>query len=395
MTAGGRKPRAAIVGVGETPVGRVEACNSVELSARAAVAAINDAGLRACDIDGLMCGGSLMDGMFMYNARMANYLGIRPTYASMIPLGGAAFGHAIIEAGLAIDAGLCRNVLVVAGEPLLSGVGGKRAITLFGSFQDADYELPYGFVMPAIYAMAACRHMRQYGTTPEQLAQVAVSARKHASANPLAQYRTPLTIDEVLEAPRVATPLGVYDCSPISDGAGAFVVTSADAARHSAAQPVFVLGAGEGHQYEYCSPKRDLTLSGAAISSPKAFQEAGLTPADVDVAQIYDCFSITLLVSLEDLGFCAKGEGGTFVEGGRIEVGGALPVNTHGGLLSHGHPGVPGGIFHVIEGVKQLRQEVEDTRRVPGCRVCLVHGNSGVLRDSVTLLLGHRSLVMS
>ncbi len=173
------------------------------------------------------------------------------------------------------------------------------------------------------------------------------------------------------------------------------MVTSADAARHSAAQPVFVLGAGEGHQYEYCSPKRDLTLSGAAISSPKAFQEAGLTPADVDVAQIYDCFSITLLVSLEDLGFCAKGEGGTFVEGGRIEVGGALPVNTHGGLLSHGHPGVPGGIFHVIEGVKQLRQEVEDTRRVPGCRVCLVHGNSGVLRDSVTLLLGHRSLVMS
>ena len=384
----GQGPRLAIVGVGETPVGRLECGGSLELSARAAVAAVKDSGLEPKDIDGLLCGGSLIDGMFMYNARLANYLGIQPMYASMIPLGGAAFGHAIMEAENAIKAGLCRHVLVVAGDPLLSQVGSKRAISMFGSFQDADYELPYGYIMPAAYAMVARRHMHEYGTTPEQLAQVAVSARRHASANPLAQYRDPLDIQDVLDAPRVATPLGVYYCSPISDGAGAFVVSSAERARHLTPRAVRVLGVGEGHQWEYSSPKRVLTSSGAAISAPKAFAQAGLTPDDCDAAQIYDCFTITVVVSLEDLGFCAKGEGGAFVEGGRIEVGGELPVNTHGGLLSHGHPGAPAGIFHVIEAVKQLRGEVEEERLMENCQVCLVHGNSGVLRDSVTLILG-------
>jgi len=383
-------PGIAIVGVGETPVGRIPGSDSFELARLAAARALRDAGLGPADIDGLFCGGSLVDDMYMYGARLAARLRVAPRYSTVLPLGGSSFCHAIIEAGLVIEAGLAETILVVAGDTLLSGLGAQTAINRFDTFQDARRERPYGFMMPAIYAMVARRHMELFGTTREQLAQVAVAARRHAALNPLAQYRRPLSMSDVVGAATVATPLGLFDCSPISDGAGAFVVTSVRRARELAKPPVYVLAAAEAHTLEYDNPDRELTDSAAGVAGRAVFAAAGLTPRDVDLAEIYDCFTITVLVTLEDLGFCAKGESGSFVERGAIELGGVLPVNTHGGLLSHGHPGTPAGIFHLIEAVKQLRREVEPERQVERAEVALVSGNSGVLRDSVVVLVGNR-----
>ena len=383
----------AIVGVGETAVGRISGFDSFGLAQLAATRALQDAGLGLADVDGLFCGGSLVDDMYMYGARLAANLRIAPRYTTVLPLGGSSFCHAIIEAGLVIDAGLAETILVVAADPLLSSLGAQGAIDRFDAFQDMRREKPYGFMMPAIYAMVARRHMEMFGTTREQLALVAVAARRHAALNPLAHYRRLLSIPDVVAAATVATPLGLFDCSPISDGAGAFVVTSTRRALELAKLPVHVLAAAEAHALEYDNPGRELTDSAAVTAGREVFAATGLEPKDVDLAEIYDCFTITVLVTLEDLGFCPKGESGRFVEGGSIELDGLLPVNTHGGLLSHGHPGTPAGIFHIIEAVKQLRREVEPERQVVRAEVALVSGNSGVLRDAGVVLLSTQRLV--
>lgn len=384
----GLRGNTAIVGIGETQVGRLPGANSFEMAGLVAARAVEDAGLTMDEIDGLICGGSLVDDMYMYAARLGARLGIAPGYSTVLPLGGSTFCHAIIEAELVLGAGLAKAVLVIAADYLLSGLGPQGSIDRFEAFQDPELERPYGFMMPAVYAMAARRHMLLYGTTREQLAQVAVSARRHAGLNPLAHYRKPLSLSDVVSAPEVATPLGLFDCSPISDGAGAFIVVAADRAGDCAKKPVYVLGAAEAHAHEYSSRLREITQSAIGPCGRDAFDATGLSPADVGFAEIYDCFTITTLVTLEDLGFCAKGEGGAFVEAGNIELGGELPVNTHGGLLSHGHPGSPAGIFHIVEAVKQIRREVEPVRQVSTPLVGLVSGNSGMLRDMAVLLLG-------
>jgi acetyl-CoA acetyltransferase len=387
----GLRGRTAIVGIGETPVGRLQGSSSFEMASLVAGQAIEDAGLTLEEVDGLICGGSLVDDTYMYAARLAARLGVAPQYSTVLPLGGSTFCHALIEAELVIGAGLAHTVLVVAADRLLSGLGPQGSINRFEAFQDPDLERPYGFMMPAVYAMAARRHMHLYGTTREQLAQVAVSARRHAGLNPLAQYRRPLSILDVVTAPEVASPLGLFDCSPISDGAGAFIVVAGDRARSLAKKPVYVLGAAEAHAHEYSNGQREITQSPMEPCGKAVFGATGLHPSDVDFAEIYDCFTITVLVTLEDLGFCPKGEVGAFVEGGTIELGGLLPVNTHGGLLSHGHPGTPAGIFHVIEAVKQIRREVEPERQVTAPRIGLVSGNSGMLRDMAAVLLGEQN----
>lgn len=384
----GLRGSTAIVGVGETAVGHLPGRDSFDLACEVAKKAAEDAGLTLGQIDGLLCGGSLVDDMYMYAARLAARLGIAPAYSSVLPIGGSAFCHAIIEAELIIRAGLASNVLVVAADYLLSGLGPRESVDRFEAFQDASTERPYGFTMPAIYAMAARRHMHLFGTTREQLAQVAVSARRHASLNPLAHYRKPLSLSDVVSAPVVADPLGVFDCSPISDGGGAFIVAAGERADAGPSQPVYVLAAAEGHVLEYSHPLREITNSATASAGRDAFLAAGLKPDDVDFAELYDCFTITTIITIEDLGFCSKGEGGLFVESGRIELGGVLPVNTHGGLLSHGHPGASAGIFHIIEAVKQIRRTVPPERQVPTCSVGLVSGNSGMLRDMAVVLLG-------
>jgi acetyl-CoA acetyltransferase len=243
----------------------------------------------------------------------------------------------------------------------------KPPLVMFGSYNERMYmaeggsahpqfEVPYGPLVPSLYALVAQRHMHEYGTTPEQLAEVAVTIRKHASLNPNAHKRELITVDDVLKSRMITSPLHIFDCAIVSDGAAACIVTSADRARDLKARPVHLLGQGYGLRHSHIGDT-ELTTTGAVDSGRDAFRTAGLTPADVDVAQIYDCFTITVIVELEDLGFCKKGEGGAFVENGRIGLGGALPITTHGGLLSGGHPGLGGGFFHVVEAVRQIRGE--------------------------------------
>lgn len=379
----------ALVGVAETPVGKIPGRDSMQIYAELAVAAARDAGLEKDDIDGLITGGTFIRNVFMHNAVVSEYLRMRPRYSTGLVMGGGvSWAHALGEACNAINAGVCHTVLVMAADPFLT-VCARTAIDLMAEFFDPQYELPLGFVTPAMFAFAARRHMLEYGTTTEQLAQVAVSERRNASLNPLAQFRKPITVEDVLNSRMICSPLHLLDCSPISDGGGAFIVTSGERARSLRKAPVYVHGYGEAHELEYTDPMRDITTSAAVRSGRDAYAAAGLGPEDMDFAEIYDCFTITMLVHLESLGFCPRGQGGAFVEGGRLEVDGAFPTNTHGGLLSHGHPGVPAGIFHIIEAVKQMRREVEPERQVARTNACLVHGNSALFRDAATAILGN------
>lgn len=251
-----------------------------------------------------------------------------------------------------------------------------------------EWDIPYGFGTPASsYSLAAMRHMTEYGTTSEQLAEIAVSTRRWASMNPRARYRDPLTVDDVLASPMVAAPLHKLDCCLVTDGAGAIVLTRADRARDLARDPVYVLGTGTSHTHAMSiSQMPDLTVTAGAVSGPKAFAMAGLSPSDVDVVETYDSFTITVLLALEDLGFCAKGEGGEFVAEGRLGPGGSTPTNTNGGGLSYTHPGMY-GMFLLVEAVRQLRGAAGD-RQVPDAKVAVAHGCGGVLSSTSTVVLG-------
>jgi acetyl-CoA acetyltransferase len=286
------------------------------------------------------------------------------------------------HARAAIAAGLCEVALIAYGSTQRL-VGRSSA-----SVQELDpWEAHFRPPMPvSAYALAASRHMHEFGTTREQLAAVAVAARAWAARNPLAWSREPLTIAGVLDARMVADPLTVRDCCLVTDGGAAVVLTSAERARALATEPVLVLGAGSAHSHRHITGMPSLTRTAAAESGARAFAQARLTPADVDVAQLYDAFTITPILFLEDLGFCAKGDGGPFAASGAIAPGGSLPVNTNGGGLSYTHPGMY-GLHALVEGVRQLRGACGD-RQVAGCEVALVHGNGGVLSSQATLVLG-------
>jgi acetyl-CoA acetyltransferase len=250
-----------------------------------------------------------------------------------------------------------------------------------------EWETPYGSMMPMTsYALAANRHMAQFGTTSEQLAKIAVDTRRWATMNPRARHQEPITVDDVLASPMSASPLHQLDCCLVTDGAGAYVLTSAERARDLAQPPVYVLGAGSGMDHWIISQMPDLTVTPGAISGPAAFAHAGIMPADVDVLMAYDSFTITALLHLEDLGFCAKGEGGAFVEDGRLGPGGALPMNTNGGGLSYTHPGQY-GMFLLVEATRQLRGECGE-RQVDGAEIAVAHGCGGVLSATGTIVLG-------
>jgi acetyl-CoA acetyltransferase len=282
-------------------------------------------------------------------------------------------------------------VVVYAATPKSSfkrggpGFGSRQAAP--GPTPGAEWELPYGLRLPmGAYALAASRHMHEFGTTSEQLAQIAVDTRRWATMNPRARLRDPIEIDDVLGSPMVASPLHKLDCCLVTDGAGAVVLTSAERARHLRKPPALVLGTGTCTTHTMISQMPDLTTTGATVSGPLAFAAAGLGPAEVDVAQIYDSFTITVLLLLEDLGFCPKGEGGGFVADGLLGPGGALPTNTSGGGLAYTHPGMF-GIFLLVEAVRQLRGEC-GPRQVPGAEVALAHGSGGVLSAMSTVILG-------
>jgi len=374
---------AAIVGVADavSPTGELDTRGRV-LEAAMIGEALDDAGLTLADVDGICCSGLA--------AGIAEYLDIHPKFVEGTFVGGSSFEVHVEHAAAAIATGLCEVVVgVYASTPRQDRRLGPSAPSYgpMGPDVGGEWETPYGTRMPMTsYALAASRHMAQYGTTSEQLAQIAVDTRRWAELNPRARYRDPLTVDEVLASPMLVSPLHQLDCCLVTDGAGAYVLTSADRARDLARPPVYVLGAATGLDHWVISQMPDLTVTPGAISGPAAFAHAGIAPDDVDVLEAYDSFTITALLHLEDLGFCAKGEGGAFVEDGKLGPGGALPMNTNGGGLSYTHPGQY-GMFLLVEAARQLRGEA-GPRQVAGAEVAVAHGCGGVLSATGTVVLG-------
>ncbi|HEU5321722.1 MAG TPA: thiolase domain-containing protein, partial [Methylomirabilota bacterium] len=313
---------------------------------------------------------------------------LKVRYVDGTTIGGASFVAHVNHAAAAIAQGRCRVALITYGSTARSsGVAVGTRERIAGDYAD-QFEAIHGTSTIGLYALVARRHMHVYGTTSEQLAAIAVACRRHAGLNPHALYRDPITVADVLASPVVSSPLHLLDCCVITDGGGAVVVVHPDLARDLRRPGVRLLGSAEAVAHT-AAGRRDYLVSGAAQTGPRALAEAGVGHDDVDMAMIYDSFTITVLVTLEDLGFCPKGEGGRFVEKGRLELGGALPINTDGGGLSSNHPGMR-GIFLVVEAVRQLRGEAGE-RQVPGCRVALVHGTGGALgsrHSSATLVLG-------
>jgi len=382
--------KAAIVGAADTEVGCVAGMGATDLCVDAILRALADAGIRKDAVDGLVTCNSMAE-PFLYHAEaMAEYLQIFPRYCISVGAGGGTTFTALHQAASAIASGICTTVVIAMADSLRSGLSRERALAMQSSSGHPEFERPYGAPVPAYYALIARAHMHEFGTTPEQLAAVAVSARKHAALNPAAQMRTPITIGDVLASRLIADPLHLLDCSLVSDGGAAIVLTSAERARDFPHPPVYLLGAGEGHSHEHISQARSLTTSAAAEAGRSAYAMAGIGPRDVDLAQLYDCFTPVVIIELEDLGFCAKGEGGPFVAAGTIGPGGALPVNTHGGMLSHCHPGNPGSMFALTEAVLQLRRQAGE-RQLPKADIALVHGQGGIMSSHCTILLGREA----
>ena len=383
MAEPGRKY--CIVGIGESELGQVPQATSLDLTVRAAVRALADAGLTPHQVDGCLSKPPYQEPTFLFTDHLAAVLGLRLRYGHDLHAGGCTPILAAANAVRALEAGLCHTVLVAFGENMLTQSKAPRPTHGKLHWGYEDWEEPFDLVgPPAGYALAARRHMHCYGTTAEQLGIIAVTQRRHALLNEGAQMRRPLTLADYLRSPWVVEPFRVPDCSLVSDYGGAFVVTTAERAADLRHRPVAVLGYGESHPHRYLMRDEDLTRCGAIESGPAALRMAGVGLHEVDFAELYDSFTYTVLVQLEDYGFCAKGEGGAFVEGGRTALGGALPVNTHGGLLSQAHAD---GILHVTEAVKQLRGHA-GPRQVAHADIGLVSGGAGVLAVHASLLLG-------
>ncbi len=381
--SGGQRGAIAILGTGLAGLGHAGGLSEQDIIAQAACKAVAQSGLLMQDIDGIITSSLTSPWWVM---RMAEYLGIRPRFSDSTMFGGSSFIADLKMAALAIAAGECENVLICYGSTPRSSPSSSKVNQMRAALDPQPYEHPYKAFNPvSSYSLAAARHMYQYGTTRRQLAEVAVAARQWAQLNPDAFARGPLSIDDVLNAKMISDPLTVRDCCLVTDGAGAFVVTSAKRARALHSKPVYVLGSGHAHWHRQISCMQDVTVTPAVDSGRKAFAEAGLTPADIDVVELYDAFTINPILFLEDLGFCQKGEGGAFIEGGRIAPGGSFPMNTNGGGLSCTHPGMY-SIFLIIEAVTQLRGEAQ-ARQVADAEVALVHGNGGVLSSQATAIL--------
>jgi acetyl-CoA acetyltransferase len=370
--------------MGETVVGKRPDATTNSLHLEAIKACLDDAGIKNSQVDGLLTNQPLNDSHRSYAVKLAHMAGIDPLFATDLALGGATPIAMVEHAVMAIDAGMATTVVCVharkrstpdptPGHPIRRG--------------DEHWEEPWGhFAAAGGHAFAAQRHMYEFGTTSEDLAHVAVSTRKHASLNKNATLRKPITIEDHQMSRMIVAPLRLLDCSLESDGGGAVLVTSAERARDFPKKPVAILGMGQHHPHFGLLDAPTLTTLGGKKSSETAYKMAGLKPKDMQFAQIYDCFTITAMITLEDYGFCKKGEGKDFVKDGRITIGGELPLNTHGGLLSQAHLE---GQLHITEAVKQLRgNEVEPERQVANAKVGIVSGHGGSLAMHATLILG-------
>lgn len=376
MTESSLRGSAAFVGIGTAGAALAPGYTHLDLLGLAVHEALHDAGLKLSEVDGL------------FTANMANilptlfvgeYLGIRPAVAVGTNTGGNSFVDHVLWAAIALQAGHCNVALICYGSNQRTGKSAPP--------DQPPYETPYNPRDPiSSYALAAARHMHDFGTTREQLASVAVAARQWAQLNPRAFAREPLTIADVLASRMICDPLSALDCCLVTDGAGAVIMTRADRARDTKRPPVYLLGCASAQTHRQISQMPDLTVTAAAESGPRAFEMAGLAPRDVHVLQLYDAFTINVILFLEDLGFCEKGAGGALAASGAIAPGGRLPVNTNGGGLSCIHPGMY-GIFTLIESIEQLRGTAGD-RQVAAAEVALAHGNGGMLSSQSTALLG-------
>lgn len=385
-----KKREAVIVGVAEAPLenGIIPGgLSPLQIQARCARAALDEAGLAMGDVDGLAVAGSwgIPGPGSLMSLTVGEYLGIRPRFADTTNIGGSSFEAHVGHAAMALEKGLCEVVLITYASTQKSA----RSRSLAGrpgelTFQ---YETPYGLPSPVGgYAMAAMRHRHEFATTGEQLAEVAVATRKWAALNPGATHRDPLSVDDVLASPMICDPLHRLDCCLVTDGGGALVMTTAETARAHGVTPVYVRGFGEGASHWSIAAMPDLArLTAAELSGPVALSQAGIGHDAIDVVEVYDSFTITVLLTLEALGFCPRGEGGPFVAAQRTAPGGEFPLNTNGGGLSYAHPGMY-GIFLLIEAVRQLRGEAGEAQ-VAGARTALVHGTGGTLSSGATTIL--------
>ena len=383
---------AAIVGIHEHITRYAPDKSELQIQGESVVKALEDAGLTKKDVDGLLTAASRASDSAL---NLADYLDMYPDYLDNTNVGGASFEFHLSHALSAIATGRINCAVITYSAMTRSGglsMGtGSAEWTQAGLAPSPDsFEYLYGITTVGLYALIAQRHMHQYGTKPEHLAEISVAVRKHASMNPHALFRNPITVEDVVRSRIISSPLHLLDCCVITDGGGAVVVASPEVARNCRQRPVWVLGAGEAAAHQGAG-KRDLVYTAAKQSHGPAFAMAGVTHDDIDMAMIYDSFTITVLESLEDLGFCEKGEGGDFVSGGRLQIGGGLPINTDGGGLSSNHPGMR-GIFLLMEATRQLRHQFEGTpRQVPDCKIALCHGTGGSLgarHSGGTVILG-------
>jgi acetyl-CoA C-acetyltransferase len=387
------KGKAYIAGVFEHPTRKADDKSLAQLHAESARGALADAGLGLADVDGYFCSG---DAPGLGGLSMADYMGLKLRHIDTTETGGSSYVVHVGHAAEAIVAGKCDVALItLAGRPRAEGMATGTAPRSYGAAApDVAFEFPFGPTVVNQYAMAAMRHMYQYGTTGAQLAWIKVAASQHAQHNPRALLREVVTVDDVVSSPMVADPLHRLDCCVITDGGGAIVVTRPEVAKGLARPRVRVLGAGEAVKHQ-AGGRIDLTYTGAVWSGPAAFAEAGVRPADVKYVSIYDSFTITVLITLEDLGFCDKGQGGKFVADGNLISGvGRLPFNTDGGGLCNNHPANRGGLTKVVEAVRQLRGEAHPSVQVKNCDVALAHGTGGSLatrHGSATVIMERES----
>jgi len=378
---------AFITGVHDTAIGELPGSSCMALHAEAALGAVADAGLALSEIDGVLCAYSFTEPHLMLASVFCEYLGIHPGYCAAIQAGGASACIMIMQAAALVASGQCRHVLVVTGDNRLTGMSRDGAVAALAEVGHPQFERPFGISVPAAYGMVARRYMHEYGATAEHLAAIAVEHRRHAGRHPKAHKREPLSMEQVLASREICSPLRLFDCCLVSDGGAAVVVSSKAAAADTRGKAIEILGAGQGHTHEHIVAAPSLTNFGCKASSATAFARAGVKPSDIDVAQIYDSFTITLLVELESIGFFERGEAGPAALRGELGLEGRLPCNTHGGLLSYGHSGAAGGMFHAVEAVHQLRGHAE-ARQVDGARLAFVHGDGGILSAHCSLVLG-------
>ena len=384
------KGKVAIVGAADTVVGKVPQFSATQLCIDAALRALADAGIDKNQVDGLVTCNSMAEPHMYHAEAMAEYLQIFPKYCVSAGAGGATTFAVVHQAAMAIAHGVCDTVVISMADSLRTGLTRDQAMVMQSSSGHPQFETPYGCTVPGYYALIARAYMDAYGVTAEQLAAVAVNARYHASLHPGAQMRELISVADVLNSRLIADPLRLLDCSLVSDGGAAIVLTSAERAKHLPHAPVYLLGAGEGHGHEHISQAQSLTNSFAKQAGERAYAMAGLGPREMDFIELYDCFTPVVLLELEDLGFCKPGEAGAFVAEGHARIGGQLPMNTHGGLLSHCHPGNPGSMFALTEATLQLRH-VAGARQVANANTAFLHAQGGILSSHCSLILGREA----